>query len=102
MCRRRRTVGARGDTIIVSGGAGQSELARQLLADTIGQLVATTISREPVLLGSAMLGAVAWANTDASRLKPGLDGEGVLRMIKNHINSRPISSRASGEGGRSR
>lgn len=47
------------DTIIVSGGAGQSELARQLLADTIGQIVAMTASPEPVLLGSAMLGAVA-------------------------------------------
>jgi D-ribulokinase len=47
------------DTIIVSGGAGQSELARQLLADTIGQVLATTASAEPVLLGSAMLGAVA-------------------------------------------
>lgn len=47
------------DTIIVSGGVGQSELARQLLADTTGQVIATTASPEPVLLGSAMLAAVA-------------------------------------------
>nr|WP_249799174.1 MULTISPECIES: FGGY-family carbohydrate kinase [unclassified Bradyrhizobium] len=47
------------DTIIVSGGAGQSELALQPLADATGQVVATTTSPEPVLLGSAMLGAVA-------------------------------------------
>jgi D-ribulokinase len=47
------------DTIIVSGGVGQSELARQLLADTTGRVVATTASPEPVLLGSAMLAAVA-------------------------------------------
>jgi D-ribulokinase len=47
------------DTIVVSGGAGQSALVRQLLADTTGKIVAATTSEEPVLLGSAMLGAVA-------------------------------------------
>jgi D-ribulokinase len=47
------------DTIIVSGGAGQSALVRQLLADTTGKIVAAPISEEPVLLGSAILGAVA-------------------------------------------
>ncbi|MDW6026625.1 FGGY-family carbohydrate kinase [Mesorhizobium sp. BAC0120] len=47
------------DTIVVSGGAGQSPLVRQLLADTTGKTVAATTSEEPVLLGSAMLGAVA-------------------------------------------
>lgn len=47
------------DTIVVSGGAGQSPLVRQLLADTTGLAVAASTSEEPVLLGSAMLGAVA-------------------------------------------
>ena len=47
------------DTIVVSGGAAQSELVRQLLADTTGLTVASSTSPEPVLLGSAMLGAVA-------------------------------------------
>ncbi|WP_421917107.1 FGGY-family carbohydrate kinase [Mesorhizobium sp.] len=47
------------DTIVVSGGAAQSELVRQLLADTTGLTVAASTSPEPVLLGSAMLGAVA-------------------------------------------
>jgi len=47
------------DTIVISGGAGQSPLVRQLLADTTMLDVAMTTSPEPVLLGSAMLGAVA-------------------------------------------
>jgi D-ribulokinase len=47
------------DTIVVSGGAGQSPLVRQLLADTTGKVVAAPVSEEPVLLGSAILGAVA-------------------------------------------
>ena len=47
------------DAIVVSGGAGQSALVRQLLADTTGQVIATVTSPEPVLLGSAILGAVA-------------------------------------------
>jgi D-ribulokinase len=47
------------DTIVVSGGAGQSPLVRQLLADTTGVAVAASTSQEPVLLGSAILGAVA-------------------------------------------
>jgi D-ribulokinase len=47
------------DTIVVSGGAGQNPLVRQLLADTTGLVVAASTSPEPVLLGSAMLGALA-------------------------------------------
>lgn len=54
--------GARGivtDTIVISGGAGRGALIRQLLADATGVPVAMTRSEEPVLLGAAMLGAVA-------------------------------------------
>jgi D-ribulokinase len=47
------------DVVIVSGGAAQSELIRQLLADTTGVKVAAPKTSEPVLLGSAMLGATA-------------------------------------------
>lgn len=47
------------DTIVISGGAGKSPLVRQLLADAIDLPVLATASPEPVLLGSAMLGAVA-------------------------------------------
>jgi D-ribulokinase len=47
------------DTIVVSGGAAQSPLVRQTLADATGLTVAASSSPEPVLLGSAMLGSVA-------------------------------------------
>lgn len=47
------------NTIVVSGGAGQNPLVRQLLADTTQIQIAAPKTAEPVLLGSAMLGAVA-------------------------------------------
>lgn len=47
------------DMIVISGGAGQSPLVRQLLADATGIAVAKPRADEPVLLGAAMLGAVA-------------------------------------------
>lgn len=45
--------------VAISGGAGRSELVRQLLADACGVPVVATQSDEPVLLGAAILGAVA-------------------------------------------
>ncbi|MDX7985864.1 FGGY-family carbohydrate kinase [Xenorhabdus sp. 12] len=51
--------GAAIENIVVSGGAGQHPLIRQLLADTCGVPVVATQASEPVLLGSAILGAVA-------------------------------------------
>jgi len=51
--------GVRTDTIVVSGGAGRDPLVRQILADCTGATVAATTAPDPVLLGSAMLGAVA-------------------------------------------
>ncbi len=51
--------GAPSQTISVSGGAGAHPLTRQLLADATGRPVQITECAEPVLLGSAMLGAVA-------------------------------------------
>lgn len=47
------------ENIVVSGGAAQSSLTRQLLADTTGHAVAIPENQESVLLGAAMLGAVA-------------------------------------------
>ena len=47
------------DVIVVSGGAAQSNLVRQILADTTGLPVAIADGPEPVLLGAAMLGSVA-------------------------------------------
>lgn len=51
--------------IVVGGGAGRSPLVRQIMADTTGLTVALPQTQEPVLLGAAMLGAVA-AGTYAS------------------------------------
>ncbi len=51
--------GATIDAISVSGGGGAHALTRQLLADATGYPVEITACPEPVLLGSAMLGAVA-------------------------------------------
>src|SRR5690606_33156621 len=51
--------GIKTDTIVVSGGATRSALVRQMLADATGLTVAASVSPEPVLLGSAMLGAAA-------------------------------------------
>jgi len=47
------------DLIIASGGAAQSHLVRQILADATNLPVAVADTEEPVLLGGAMLGAAA-------------------------------------------
>lgn len=46
-------------TVIISGGAGRSDVVRQILADATGVTVAAPGTEEPVLLGSAILAAVA-------------------------------------------
>ncbi|MCZ4090885.1 FGGY-family carbohydrate kinase [Sinorhizobium psoraleae] len=51
--------GAMIEKIVISGGAGQLDLVRQLLADATGKPVLATRSEEPVLLGAAILGSVA-------------------------------------------
>ncbi len=45
--------------MVMSGGASRSPLVRQIMADTTGLAVALPSTAEPVLLGAAMLGAVA-------------------------------------------
>lgn len=47
------------NVIVMAGGAGRSPLVRQIMADTTGLAVALPQTLEPVLLGAAMLGAVA-------------------------------------------
>jgi FGGY-family pentulose kinase len=47
------------NVIVMGGGAGRSPLVRQIMADTTGLMVALPQTQEPVLLGAAMLGAVA-------------------------------------------
>ncbi|MEY9622858.1 ribulose kinase [Bradyrhizobium ottawaense] len=51
--------GVRSSIMIMGGGASRSPLVRQIMADTTGLTVALPQTREPVLLGAAMLGAVA-------------------------------------------
>ncbi|WP_373354124.1 FGGY-family carbohydrate kinase [Pseudoroseicyclus sp. CXY001] len=51
--------GAGAERIVLSGGAGRSPLIRRLLADAVGLPLAIPETAEPVLLGSAILGAVA-------------------------------------------
>lgn len=54
-----REAGAATSMIVISGGAAKSALVRQLLADATGLPVARPSVAEPVLLGAAILGAVA-------------------------------------------
>jgi D-ribulokinase len=54
-----RLHGVNSDLMVISGGAGRSSLVRQIMADTTGLTVAVPETQEPVLLGAAMLGAVA-------------------------------------------
>lgn len=51
--------GASIDNVVISGGAGQHRFVRQILADASGKPVIGTSAAEPVLLGAAILGAVA-------------------------------------------
>ena len=51
--------GAPVERLLISGGAGRHDLVRQILADATGLPVVATEADEPVLLGSAILGAVA-------------------------------------------
>jgi D-ribulokinase len=52
------------DMLVVSGGAARSPLVRQTIADVTGKKVGVPETTEPVLLGAAMLGAVAAGHHD--------------------------------------
>lgn len=63
------SAGAQVQSMVISGGAGRSDLVRQILADATGLPVEAPETDEPVLLGSAMLGAVAagrYANCESA------------------------------------
>jgi D-ribulokinase len=63
-------------TIIASGGAAQSPLSCQMLADSTGIAVALPDTAEPVLLGAAMLGAIAaGVHSDAGAAMAGMSGK---------------------------
>jgi D-ribulokinase len=47
------------DMLVISGGPGRSKLVRQLIADATQKKVGAPETSEPVLLGAAMLAAVA-------------------------------------------
>lgn len=51
--------GAQVARVVISGGAGQSDLVRQVLADATGLPLVATTAQEPVLLGAAIIGAMA-------------------------------------------
>ena len=65
--------GVDSDVMVIGGGAGRSPLVRQIMADTTGLTVAFPQTQEPVLLGAAMLGAVAGGALRIDRRGHGLD-----------------------------
>jgi D-ribulokinase len=52
------------DMLVISGGAGRSKLVRQMIADATQKKVGAPETSEPVLLGAAMLAAVAAGRCD--------------------------------------
>ena len=68
-----RSHGVDSDLMVIGGGAGRSSLVRQIMADTTGLTVALPETQEPVLLGAAMLGAVAGRSYRIDRRRHGLD-----------------------------
>lgn len=67
------------ETIIASGGAAQSPLSCQMLADSTQTAVALPQAPEPVLLGSAMLAALGCgAHADAAAAMAAMSGEAEL------------------------
>ena len=52
------------DTLVACGGAARGRLVRQIVADVCGLRVVSAETTEPVLLGAAMLGAVAAGRRD--------------------------------------
>jgi D-ribulokinase len=56
--------------VLISGGAGQHDLVRQILAGACGVAVVATEAAEPVLLGSAILAAGGYADIPAAMSRP--------------------------------
>ena len=77
------------DAIVISGGAGANLVAQQIFADVTGLDVLVPETSEPVLLGAAMLGAVA------SGAKPDLPSamsqmSGISNSISDSKHSREV------------
>lgn len=82
--------GAPIDKIVISGGAGQLDLIRQLLADATGKPVLATSAEEPVLLGAAILGSVAGgAFTDVR--------SAMARLSRTHKTYMPAGGETAGQ-----
>ena len=87
-------------TIVVSGGASRSPLVRQIMADATGISVVLPATEEPVVLGAAMLGAVAAgafpslraAMTAMSRLGPSTPAA-TPELTRFHAAKRQVHSR---------
>jgi D-ribulokinase len=75
------SAGASVERVMISGGAGRHDLVRQLLADATGKPVVATRAEEPVLLGAAILGAVAGRQFDDVQTAMGLMS-GVMRVYE--------------------
>src|ERR1700732_5190831 len=54
-----RNHGIDSDLVVIAGGGGRRAVVRQIMADTTVLRIAVPATQEPVLLGAAMLGAVA-------------------------------------------
>ncbi|WP_319529824.1 FGGY-family carbohydrate kinase [uncultured Cohaesibacter sp.] len=68
------------ETLVLSGGAAQSQLFRRILADTTGLKIALPETAEPVLLGGAIVGAVA-----AGRFKDLVEAGQTMSRIKDLV-----------------
>jgi D-ribulokinase len=87
-------------TIVVSGGASRSSLVRQIMAEATGISVVLPATEEPVVLGAAMLGAVAAgafpslgaAMTAMSRLGPSTPAA-TPELTRFHAAKRQVHSR---------
>src|ERR1700687_1589762 len=79
-----RSHGVDSDLMVMGGGAGRSSLVRQIMADTTGLTVALPETQEPVLLGAAMLGAVAGNSCESI-------GEGMASMSAIGWSSQPTA-----------
>ncbi|SFD13316.1 FGGY-family carbohydrate kinase [Tropicimonas isoalkanivorans] len=62
-----RNAGARFDTLVMSGGLAKNTLFLRETADATGCTIVVPDQREPVLLGSAMLGSVAAGDFESVR-----------------------------------
>ncbi|MEM5345378.1 FGGY-family carbohydrate kinase [Paraburkholderia azotifigens] len=83
------SAGAPIERVMISGGAGRHDLVRQLLADAVGKPVLAARAEEPVLLGAAILGAVAGGQFDDVQTAMG-DMSQVSKIYEPHRDVRAL------------